>query len=77
LLRVADALDRSHHQPVRDVRAVLARGAVELRIAARAPVDLELWDLEQEGALFRRIFGRRLVAAAQVRRSPAAKAAAG
>ena len=76
LLRVADALDRSHHQPVRDVRAVLARGAVELRIAARSPVDLELWDLEQEAALFRRIFGRRLVAAAQVRRSSVSKAAA-
>ena len=76
ILRVADALDRSHHQPVRDVRAVLVRGAVELRIAARSPVDLELWDLEQESALFRRIFGRRLVAAAQVRRSGGVKTAA-
>jgi exopolyphosphatase/guanosine-5'-triphosphate,3'-diphosphate pyrophosphatase len=71
LLRVADALDRSHHQPVRDVRARLGRGAIELRIAARSPVDLELWDLGEEADLFRRIFGRRLVAEAQVRRAAA------
>jgi exopolyphosphatase/guanosine-5'-triphosphate,3'-diphosphate pyrophosphatase len=60
LLRVADSLDRSHHQPVADVRARTAGGAVELAITARAPVDLEVWDLEHETALFRRVLGKPL-----------------
>jgi exopolyphosphatase/guanosine-5'-triphosphate,3'-diphosphate pyrophosphatase len=77
LLRIADALDRSHHQPVRDVRAGQADGAVTLRFSARAPVDLELWDVGEEAELFRRIFGKRLVPQAQVRRAPARVKAAG
>lgn len=77
LLRIADALDRSHHQPVRDVRCGTEGGAVSLRISARAPVDLELWDLGEEAELFRRIFGKRLVPQAQVRRAPASVKAAG
>src|SRR5262249_14756587 len=48
LLRVADSLDRSHHQPIADVRARAGKGAVELQVRARAPVDLEVWDLEHE-----------------------------
>jgi hypothetical protein len=30
---------------------------VALRVAARSPIDLELWDLSHEAALFRRVFG--------------------
>lgn len=60
LLRVADALDRSHRQPVRSVRVKTTAEAVVLRLETRAAVDLELWDLENETALFRRVFGRRL-----------------
>jgi exopolyphosphatase/guanosine-5'-triphosphate,3'-diphosphate pyrophosphatase len=60
LLRVADSLDRSHHQPIADVRARTGKSGVELRIAARAPVDLEVWDLEHEMALFQRVLGKRL-----------------
>jgi exopolyphosphatase/guanosine-5'-triphosphate,3'-diphosphate pyrophosphatase len=60
LLRVADALDRSHHQPVLDVRAS-ARGRL-VRVAARtrAAIDLELWDVDREAAYFRSAMGRRL-----------------
>jgi exopolyphosphatase/guanosine-5'-triphosphate,3'-diphosphate pyrophosphatase len=61
LLRVADALDRSHHQPVRRLRAHIKSGAVELEVRASVPVDLELWDLEQEIPLFRRVFAKKLV----------------
>jgi exopolyphosphatase/guanosine-5'-triphosphate,3'-diphosphate pyrophosphatase len=60
LLRVANALDRSHHQPVRELRAVNGREAVSLHLKARHPVDLELWNVEREIALFRRVFGKRL-----------------
>jgi exopolyphosphatase/guanosine-5'-triphosphate,3'-diphosphate pyrophosphatase len=66
LLRVADALDRSHHQPVRDVKVQLGRGLVKLDLRARAPVDLELWDLGEEAPLFRRLLGRRLETSATV-----------
>jgi exopolyphosphatase/guanosine-5'-triphosphate,3'-diphosphate pyrophosphatase len=60
LLRVANALDASHQQPVRDVRAEAASGAVRLRLAARAPADLELWDVRREAALFRDVFRKRI-----------------
>jgi exopolyphosphatase/guanosine-5'-triphosphate,3'-diphosphate pyrophosphatase len=60
LLRVADSLDRGHQQAVKAVRAGVKDGAVAVRLTARAPVDLELWDVQHEAALFRRVFGRRL-----------------
>ncbi len=60
ILRVADALDRSHHQPVTAIRAAERDGAVRVRARARGPLDLELWDVAREAALFRNVFGRRL-----------------
>ncbi len=61
ILRVADALDRSHQQPVRGVR-VSARGrAIALGIASRGPIALELWDAAREAPLFQRVFSRRLL----------------
>ena len=60
LLRVANALDSSHHQPVKEMRAVNGRDAVSLHFKSRQPVDLELWTVERETALFRRVFGKRL-----------------
>jgi hypothetical protein len=60
---VADALDRSHHQPVRRI-AVRTRGpTVTLTVEARHSVDLELWDLAHEVDLFHEVFGKRLVVA--------------
>jgi len=68
LLRVADALDRSHQQPVRAVDLRVGSRTAALRLAAAAPVDLELWDARREARLFRRVFGRRLeIAARRVR----------
>jgi exopolyphosphatase/guanosine-5'-triphosphate,3'-diphosphate pyrophosphatase len=60
ILRVADALDRSHQQPVRSVRTRVRRREVDLRVGARGPIELELWDAAREAALFQRVFGRRL-----------------
>jgi exopolyphosphatase/guanosine-5'-triphosphate,3'-diphosphate pyrophosphatase len=60
LLRLADSCDRSHHQVVRRARAQVSGGAVRLTLRARGPLDLELWDAEREGPLFRKVFGRRL-----------------
>jgi exopolyphosphatase/guanosine-5'-triphosphate,3'-diphosphate pyrophosphatase len=43
ILRVADALDRSHHQVVRAVRVVARNGALRLDCSARGNWDLEAW----------------------------------
>jgi exopolyphosphatase/guanosine-5'-triphosphate,3'-diphosphate pyrophosphatase len=64
LLRVADALDRSHQQQVRDLRVAASGLSVELRVGARGPLDLELWDAAREAVLFQRVFSRRLSVAA-------------
>jgi exopolyphosphatase/guanosine-5'-triphosphate,3'-diphosphate pyrophosphatase len=61
LLRVADSLDRGHRQAVQRVRARAARDAVHVRVRARTPLDLELWDASHEEVQFRRVFGRKLI----------------
>jgi exopolyphosphatase / guanosine-5'-triphosphate,3'-diphosphate pyrophosphatase len=63
VLRIANALDRSHQQPVARLGASMRDRTVRIAITARGPLDLELWDAEQETPLFQRVFGRRLVLA--------------
>ncbi|HZA13746.1 MAG TPA: Ppx/GppA phosphatase family protein [Myxococcaceae bacterium] len=60
LLRIADSLDRSHHQTVKELRGRVRDGSVVLNLRVRGPVDLELWDAHHESVLFRRVFGKRL-----------------
>ncbi|HEU4382565.1 MAG TPA: Ppx/GppA phosphatase family protein [Anaeromyxobacteraceae bacterium] len=60
LLRVADALDRSHQQLVRSADLRLTGRVARLRLRAAGAVDLEAWDVRREAALFRRVFRRRL-----------------
>jgi exopolyphosphatase / guanosine-5'-triphosphate,3'-diphosphate pyrophosphatase len=60
LLRLANALDASHQQPVRALRVAVRKGTVTLRLALRGPADLELWDADREGELFRAVFRKRL-----------------
>jgi len=60
LLRVADSLDRSHHQPVKKLSAKVRGRNVALTVNARDSVDLELWDLQHEQELFREVFGKAL-----------------
>ena len=60
LVRVADSLDRSHQQVVRSVRIQDLPNRVQLSVRARAAADLELWDLEHEADLFKRVFGKKL-----------------
>ncbi|MDX2012139.1 MAG: Ppx/GppA phosphatase family protein [Myxococcaceae bacterium] len=61
LLRVADALDRSHHQPVQKLQLASRGNAVFLKVKARQAVDLELWDVAHEVGLFREVFARALL----------------
>ncbi len=61
ILRVADALDRSHHQPVEKLSISLDAVAVRFLISSRHPIDLEMWDLDGEADLFREVFSKTLV----------------
>ena len=60
LLRVADALDRSHRQLLGRMDVASGSRGVTLRLASKLPLDLEIWDAEREAPLFRKAFGRRL-----------------
>ena len=60
LLRVANALDASHQQPVRELRAEHRDGAVTLRLRLRGAADLELWDADREAHFFREVFRKRV-----------------
>jgi len=60
LLRLANALDASHQQPVHSMRATERNGSVTLHLRLRAPADLELWDVHREGSFFREVYRRRL-----------------
>lgn len=60
LLRIADGLDRSRRQPVSKVRVTTTPTTVRAQLETLAPVELELWDVEREAALFQRVFNRRL-----------------
>ncbi len=66
LLRVADALDRTHRGLVRRVRVTLRGKKAHLSIGARAACDLELWALRKKGKLFENVFGVKLAARAVV-----------
>ncbi len=59
LLRVADALDRSHKQPVQRL-AVSERGlALRILAEARGDCELELWGVAGRLALFEETLGVR------------------
>jgi exopolyphosphatase/guanosine-5'-triphosphate,3'-diphosphate pyrophosphatase len=60
ILRVADALDRSHKRvlKVRDVK--IDRKGVHILVSARIGIDLELLRVEQKKELFEQIFKRPL-----------------
>jgi exopolyphosphatase/guanosine-5'-triphosphate,3'-diphosphate pyrophosphatase len=60
LLRLADALDRSHEQKVRNVAASFKNGSVTLQVDADVDADLEIWAASQAGAAFREVYARQL-----------------
>jgi exopolyphosphatase/guanosine-5'-triphosphate,3'-diphosphate pyrophosphatase len=74
ILRVADALDRSHAQPIKKLRAQAASGRVTLHITTAGVADLELWDVAHEFQLFRKVFGARLAVSAGTARPSRRKA---
>ena len=58
LLRLADVLDRDHAQRVRDLSVAVAADEVVIRTPEIVPADPSV--LERKGALFAKVFGRRV-----------------
>ncbi len=61
ILRVADALDRSHTQRVRIERAEVGTGELRLLVSGVADPALERLALDQKGGLLTDVFGLRVV----------------
>jgi exopolyphosphatase/guanosine-5'-triphosphate,3'-diphosphate pyrophosphatase len=60
ILRVADALDRSHDNRVEDVRCVHTDQLVHLQLRSMSHCDNEIWAAEQRADLFEQTFDCRL-----------------
>lgn len=61
ILRLANAMDRSHYQKVEGIRAVMKERELQVTIAASRDVTLELGLLIDKVAFFEEVFGIRLV----------------
>ncbi|HEY6170007.1 MAG TPA: HD domain-containing protein [Verrucomicrobiae bacterium] len=60
LLRVGDALDRSHTQRIQHVEAVIQADTVTVRLASARPIDAELKSLQKKGDLAETMWQRRI-----------------
>ena len=61
ILRLANAMDRSHYQKVEGIKAVMKERELQVSIAASRDVTLELGLLKDKVAFFEEVFGIRLV----------------
>lgn len=66
LLRLADALDRSHAQKVTDVQAAVSGGGVSVTVQSKSEVGLELWAANQLSEVFSATYGVSVAVAQQV-----------
>jgi exopolyphosphatase/guanosine-5'-triphosphate,3'-diphosphate pyrophosphatase len=60
LLRIANALDRTHYSVVERVECTLTADAVNLQIRTSSDAELEMWTTKRHAELFEREFGLRL-----------------
>jgi exopolyphosphatase/guanosine-5'-triphosphate,3'-diphosphate pyrophosphatase len=60
LLRIADALDRSHSGVVTGLSCRITRKRVEVTLKARGDAELELWSARSKRSLFTKVFNRSL-----------------
>ncbi|MGD8277277.1 MAG: Ppx/GppA phosphatase family protein [Gemmatimonadota bacterium] len=60
LLRVADGLDREHHQSVRDVRMHVENGTATLEVHGSGDMLLERWAVQKKATLFESTFDLKL-----------------
>jgi exopolyphosphatase/guanosine-5'-triphosphate,3'-diphosphate pyrophosphatase len=62
LLRVADALDRTHIQDVEGVEVSVKKKRVDLKLVGSGDFLLERWTLTRKGGLFEKLFGMEVTA---------------
>ncbi|MBN1300434.1 MAG: Ppx/GppA family phosphatase [Melioribacteraceae bacterium] len=61
ILRIVDALDRTHSGNVGSLRCIIDRDRVNIQIdSENRPVDIELWSLERRKGLFEEVFGKKI-----------------
>jgi exopolyphosphatase/guanosine-5'-triphosphate,3'-diphosphate pyrophosphatase len=60
LLRLADSLDRSHEQTVKDLSAKLKDANLQLLVSATDETSLEIWAGNEAARAFREVYGRGL-----------------
>jgi exopolyphosphatase/guanosine-5'-triphosphate,3'-diphosphate pyrophosphatase len=60
LLRLADALDRSHAKRVEQIYCAIREKSVRLEVLSRYDIELELSTLRDRAGLFEEVFGREL-----------------
>lgn len=58
IVRVADGLDRSHHQVVDRVQVLIGERSITLRAITRDDAELELWGAARKVGLLERVLGR-------------------
>lgn len=61
ILRIADGLDRSHYQNVREMKIEKGKKTVAIRIVTEADPQLEIWGAMRKNLLFEQITKRKLV----------------
>jgi exopolyphosphatase/guanosine-5'-triphosphate,3'-diphosphate pyrophosphatase len=64
ILRVANALDRSHLQKVEEVKVEIKKKEIRLHLVGEGELILERWALSRRRALFSKVFGRTAVISA-------------
>ena len=62
IIRVADALDRSHRQKVTDLTVRVQEDSITVLAAADEDITLELWTFAQKAVYFAEVFGRTITA---------------
>ena len=60
LLRLADALDRSQEQKIRNLATSVKNGAITLNVEAEPLADLELWAAAELANVFKDVYGHGL-----------------
>ena len=74
ILRIAEGLDRSHYQLIRDLRVVRRPDRVSILLTARRDARLELWAARRRTALLERLLGKSSKTRVRVALDPAVEA---
>jgi exopolyphosphatase / guanosine-5'-triphosphate,3'-diphosphate pyrophosphatase len=75
ILRLADGLDRSHHQLVRSLRIAISSKRLLIRAVTDEDAELEIWGARRKSRLLERALGMEIELSAEVASTPDRKTA--